>query len=52
MMEGMVNLFKIHCDHICKCHSVSLLQLSYANQKKIKIKLKRKETEPLEMIRS
>jgi hypothetical protein len=31
-MEG-VNLTKIYCKHICKYHSVSLVQLLYANKK-------------------
>jgi hypothetical protein len=31
IMEG-VNLIKIYCKHLCKCHSVSL-QLMYANKK-------------------
>jgi hypothetical protein len=30
-----VNLIKIYCKHICKCHSVPPVQLSYTNKLKI-----------------
>jgi hypothetical protein len=31
--EGM-NLTKIYCKHLCKCHNVSPIQILYANKKK------------------
>jgi hypothetical protein len=37
-MEG-VNLIKVYCKHICKCHNVSPVQLLHANKSFFKKKI-------------
>jgi hypothetical protein len=37
-MVIMVNLTKIYCKHLCKCHHVPPVQQYYDNKNKLKIK--------------